>query len=571
MKRLVAAIAIASAALAGCQNDAVGPRTALPHADLPHADVASPVAGPLTATGEVIPGHYVVLFRRERVLPSAGARTGPVPAGTAPTGAALAAATRQLAASKLTGGRGILRRTFGYAVQGFAAQLSDSAAAALRADPDVALIEPDRVVHASAGGVESSAPWGLDRIDQASLPLDGQYHYAGDGSGTSVYIVDTGINMTHAEFGGRAVTGMDFVTSGGTATDCHGHGTHVAGTVGGATYGVAKGVRLVAVRVLDCSGNGSGSNVIAALDWVAQQKQANPGTPAVINMSLGGDAAAVLDAAVERTVAAGVTVVVAAGNSSTDACTASPARAPNAITVGATDASDTYAGFSNYGACVDLAAPGVGIISAYIGSTTAAATMSGTSMATPHVAGAAALYLAANPTATPAQVTAALTTHAVGGPLQGLRANTPARLLDVAFLGGDRPAAPGPLLSALTANLCADVAGVSQTPGAWMTVWSCWGGPNQQFLLKATGEITAYDGTRCVDAGGTLRNGDQVYIWPCNGTRGQYWTRTAAGELVTSNGKCLDVSGLSTTPGTRLTIWDCWGGPNQQWNVPAAN
>ncbi len=556
-KRVLVALALASAALAGCHDDALSPQPATRLA----ADPSRVAHAARAATaGEVVPGQYVVLFRRERVAGGASASTG----------AALAGATSDLAVRKLAGGRGTLRRTYGHTVQGFAAQLSDSAVAALRADPDVALVEPDHIMRASAGGVESNAPWGLDRIDQERLPLDGQYHSAGDGAGASVYIIDTGINLTHAEFGGRAISGMDFVTSGGTAADCHGHGTHVAGTVGGATYGVAKGVRLVAVRVLDCSGSGSESNVIAALDWVAAQKTANPTTPAVINMSLGGDAAPVLDSAVQRTVAAGVTVVVAAGNSGADACAASPARAPDAITVAATDASDNFAGFSNRGPCVDLAAPGVSIRSAYIGSNTATATLSGTSMATPHVAGVAALYLAANPTAAPARVAAALTTNAIGGPIQGLPANTPMRLLDAAFLSG-RGATAGPMLSALTANLCADVAGVSRAPGTPLTVWGCWGGPNQQFALQPTGELTVYGEALCVDAGGTLRDGDPVYLWPCNGTRGQSWTRTTAGQLVTSNGKCLDVYGLSTTFGTRLVVWSCWGGPNQKWSLAASN
>ena len=510
LNRTATALALASAALLGCRDDLTSPTSASPHV---LADAA-----PMPAPSDVIPGQYVVLYRSERVA-LAALTAGGLTAG-APSGTDLASASAQLTTRKLAGGRGVLRQTFGHAVHGFAAALSDSAAAVLRADPDVALVEPDHVMHADAPGVENGGPWGLDRIDQAQLPLDGMYRYGNDGTGTSVYIVDSGINFAHVEFGGRAVTGRDFVTRGGTAADCHGHGTHVAGTVGGATYGVAKNVQLIAARVLDCSGSGSESGVIAALDWVVDQKDETPATPMVVNMSLGGGPAVGLDSAVERTVAAGVTVVVAAGNSTTDACTVSPARAPSAITVGATDVFDRFAGFSNFGSCVDISAPGVRITSAYIGSTTATATMSGTSMATPHVAGSAALYLTAHPRATPAEVLAALTANASTGPIAGLPTNTPARLLNIAFLGGVSVPIPGPILSALGANLCADVQGQSQRPGTPVTIWNCWGGVNQQFVLQSTGEITVYGGTLCLDASpGTLKDGDAVIVWPCWGGR----------------------------------------------------
>lgn len=600
MKRLLGALAVASAVLAGCQTDLVAPPAA-------RVDRAPAAASPTTGIGDVIPGQYVVLFRRERVV------AGP-------------AASRQLAERKLAGGRGELRRSFGHAVRGFAARLTDSAAAALRADPDVALVEPDHVVRATASGIEGSAPWGLDRIDQPSLPLDGLYHYPGDGSGTSVYIVDTGINLTHAEFGGRAVTGTDFVTPGGTAVDCQGHGTHVAGIVGGASYGVAKNVRLVAVRVLDCSGSGSGSNVIAALDWVAQQKAASPATPMVVNMSLGGSAAAVIDSAVQRTVAAGVTVVVAAGNSGADACGTSPARAPGAIAVGATDSGDGYANFSNYGTCVALAAPGVAITSAYIGSNTATAVMSGTSMASPHVAGAAALYLAANPSATPAQVAAALTSHAAAGPIQALPANTPSRVLNVTFLAGQSTGTPSPgspstgTLSNPATGACLTLPGSGANSAPLTTAACAAGSGGQQWTVSAagtSGSITAYAGSLCVDdygAGG--RAGDVVGTWGCNGQANQRWTLTSAGTLVGINGlclaapasagaasvtlqpcngssaqqwvlgaasatrftsllktaasgRCLDVRGASQDAGTIAIAWDCSGAANQQWSLPA--
>jgi PKD repeat protein len=227
-----------------------------------------------------------------------------------------------------------------------------------------------------------------------------------------VYIIDTGINFTHTEYNGRAVAGIDEVTVGGTAADCNGHGSHVAGTVGGTTYGVAKKVKLVAVRVLDCAGSGTTSGVIAGIDWVTAQKKAAPAVPSAANMSLGGGVSATLNAAVANSVTAGVVYAIAAGNNTPDACSYSPASEPSAITVGATDINDGFASFSNRGSCVDINAPGVNITSAWMGTTTATNTISGTSMATPHVAGTIALYLQVNPTATAAQVDAALKANA---------------------------------------------------------------------------------------------------------------------------------------------------------------
>ena len=228
----------------------------------------------------------------------------------------------------------------------------------------------------------------------------------------TVYIIDTGININHTEYSGRAVSGYDAVTAGGTAADCNGHGSHVAGTVGGTKYGVAKNVKLVAVRVLNCSGSGSNSGVIAGIDWVTAQKNANPSVPSAANMSLGGGVSAALNTAVANSVAAGVVYAVAAGNDGGDACLHSPAAEPSAITVGATDINDGFASFSNRGSCVDINAPGVNITSAWYNTNTATNTISGTSMATPHVAGGIALYLQANPGASPATVDAALKANA---------------------------------------------------------------------------------------------------------------------------------------------------------------
>ena len=296
------------------------------------------------------------------------------------------------------------------ALNGFAGTLNAGQLTALEHNPNVAYIEQDGV--ATASTTQSGATWGIDRIDQRALPLSTTYSYNNTGAGVTAYIIDTGIRFDHSQFGGRASSGYDAV-DGGSADDCNGHGTHVSGTVGGSTYGVAKSVSLVAVRVLDCGGSGTWSGVIAGMDWVA----ANHATPAVANMSLGGGASTAVDDATRRMIASGVTTGIAAGNGNQggraqDACKYSPARVAEGITVGATEKTDTKTSWSNYGNCVDIFAPGYQITSAWYTSTTATNTISGTSMATPHVVGVAALYLQGNPGASPAVVASALSANA---------------------------------------------------------------------------------------------------------------------------------------------------------------
>ncbi|MCX5305979.1 S8 family peptidase [Streptomyces sp. NBC_00160] len=354
------------------------------------------------------------------------------------------APTRVLAAEAADAGDEV-GAVYDAALNGFAVRTTAGRAAALAADPRVASVEPDARFHTTdatdtpdtpgAPGApepqvlrQAPAPWSLDRIDQRELPLDGSYTYPGRAEGVTVYVVDTGINTGHLEFGGRARTGYNAVFL-GSSRDCSGHGTHVAATVGGATYGVAKGVSLVGVKVADCRGDARLSAILKGLDWVVKDAAKAPATPAVANLSIGGTRSRALDTAVIRAVASGITVTAAAGNDGRDACGGSPAAVPQAITVGATDAQDRRAPFSDHGRCVDLSAPGVGITSAWKDSATATARASGTSMAAPHVAGVAALILARGTARTPAQVSQELLHSAVPDRIAQLPAGTPNLLL----------------------------------------------------------------------------------------------------------------------------------------------
>lgn len=316
------------------------------------------------------------------------------------------------------------------AINGFAAEFSPKEIQNMLEDPRIKYIEEDGEVTINA--TQTGATWGLDRIDQRDRPTNGTYVYNATGNGVNAYIVDTGIRRTHNEFGSRAFNGYDAIGDGQNGNDCNGHGTHVAGTVGGTTYGVAKNVRLYAVRVLNCQGSGSTSGVIAGVNWVANNRT----LPAVANMSLGGGASTSLDNAVNGAVSTGVTFVVAAGNENQNACNVSPARAANAITVGSTTSSDARSSFSNYGTCVDIFAPGSSITSAWHTSNTATNTISGTSMAAPHVAGVAALYLETNASASPATVTNAIKTTASANKLSSIGTGSPNLLLYSLLTGG---------------------------------------------------------------------------------------------------------------------------------------
>jgi len=378
-------------------------------------------AGPIRKHPRPIPGSYIVVLRQD-------AARGPRDTlSRLPSVAELA--TEMVDLSHL----GTRRFIYQHALRGFAVKATAFEAEQLANDSRVAFVEEDGVMEASA--VQTGATWGLDRVDQRSLPVNGTYQYDQAGAGVHAYVIDTGIRATHAQFAGRIGNGFSAISDGQGTNDCHGHGTHVAGTIGGTTYGIAKSVTLHPVRVLSCSGSGSTSGVIAGVDWVT----ANRVRPAVANMSLGGGVSSALDSAVVNSIAAGVTYAIAAGNSSADACLSSPARVVAALTVGSTTNTDARSSFSNFGACLDVFAPGSGITSAWYSSDTATNTISGTSMATPHVAGAAALYLQTNPTATPAQVAQALLAQATASVVGGAGAGSPNRLLFTLFPTGGGP------------------------------------------------------------------------------------------------------------------------------------
>ena len=454
-----AVVAVVSFTVAACQ-DATSPRP-----------IAAPPAGVNAAQGNA-KGDYIVVLSSD----------DSDPAGTADK------------LLKKHGGQ--LKNVYRKALKGFAASnLSESAVEALRNDPDVQLVEADGIM--SIDGTQSPVPsWGLDRIDAAS-GRDGSYTYPNTASNVTAYIIDTGINPNHEDFAGRVGTGVDYI-DGGEPTDCNGHGTHVAGTVGGTNYGVAKGVTLVSVRVLNCSGSGSTSGVIQGVDWVA----ANAQLPAVANMSLGGGASLALDQAVATAIGQGVVFAVAAGNSSANACNYSPARTAAAITVGATTSGDALASYSNYGTCVDILAPGSSITSAWYSTNTATNTISGTSMASPHVAGAAALALASGVPA--ANVRDDLVNRATSDAIGGVPSGTPNKLLFVGTAsGGGTGGGGGTALTASFTKSCnvftCTFTSTSSGP-ITSTTWSFSNGPDQSgtTAVVSAGARTSYTVTLTV-------------------------------------------------------------------------
>ena len=404
--RIIATGALAAVTLAGVALSGVPASAAMAPGS---ADVTAPLATGGAAVAES--GRYLVRY-----------------AG----GTDMAAAARGLRSQGVE-----VRGTFSRAVRAAAVTTTAAKAQALARSPRVEAVEVDGVVQAT--GTQLGAPWGLDRIDQRNLPLSTDYTAPEQASAVDAYVIDTGVRADHLEFGGRVAAGFTTLKDGLGSSDCNGHGTHVAGSVAGSTYGVAKSTTIVPVRVLDCTGSGYMSDVVAGLDWVVAHHAA--GAPAVANLSLGGEANSTVDAALQAVIDDGVTATVAAGNSALNACGASPARVPAAITVAATNSIDQQASFSNFGGCVDLYAPGVSITSAWHTSNTALAKISGTSMAAPHVAGAVALLLSQSPAATPTENATRLTADSTTGVVSGSTSGTPNRLL---FVAADGQAAPEP-------------------------------------------------------------------------------------------------------------------------------
>jgi aqualysin 1 len=389
-------------------------------------DVAAPTGSdidmqsegpPLTSqSANAIPDEYIVVFEDGT---------------TDPTG-------RANALVKAHGAN--LHHTYSNALAGFSAHMSAQAAEAMRNDPSVALVEPDQAV--TMAGVQLGAPWGLDRIDQASATLDGSYNYSATGTGVNAYIIDTGIRRTHTQFGGRVVPAFSVVNDAYGPDGCQWHGTHVAGIVGASIYGVAKNVTLHSVRVTaDCTATTVVSDVIAGVDWVTN----NHRSPAVALLSLSTGLSLSLNAAVQNSINSGVTYAVAAGNNAgADACNYSPASTSGALTVAAITGQDAQANYTNVGACVDLYAPGTQIAAPINTDDNATGLYSGTSQSAAFVAGAAALYLEANPSASPAQVSQAILSGTTNGTVTLLTGATPSRILRVNGSGSTTTTTPPP-------------------------------------------------------------------------------------------------------------------------------
>jgi subtilisin family serine protease len=490
-----------------------------------------------------VPGRFIVVFKDAAMAP------------TTARGKARDLATR-------FGGQA--RHVYTAALRGFAATLSEQQATRLAADPAVASVEA--VQRITVADTQSNPPnWGDDRIDQQNLPLNQAYTYpANPGQGATVYVLDTGINANHVDFSGRVRQGTDMVDNDSTPTDCHGHGTHVAGTAVGTTYGVAKKANVVAVRVLNCQGSGTNDDLIAGIDWV----RANAAKPAVVNYSIGCQSRCTSQAmnnAVSSLISSGVQFVQAAGNSSDDACYYSPQSVAAAVTVGNTNSSDARNSSSNYGSCLDIFAPGTSIVSASYSSNTGSATMTGTSMASPHTAGAAAVYLGLNPNATPAQVRDALVNNATSGKVTSPGSGSPNRLLYTGFMNGgtnpDNPSVnnPGNQSTAVGQSVSLQL---SASGGTTPYTWSASGLPAGLSIGASTGLVSGSPttaGTSNVTV--TVRDSGSR-----TGTATFTWTVTSGG------GGCTPVqvvgnSGLEngTTPWSSnsgvIGAWSSYGYP----------
>jgi subtilisin family serine protease len=455
------------------------------------------------------------------------------------------------AVDEMTRGNGAtVHFRYRHALKGFNATIPPQAVEALKKNPNVDYIEPDGIARKTQ---QSNPPsWGLDRIDQRNLPLNQTYNYQNNGSGVRVYILDTGIRFNHQEYNGRAFSGWDFIQNDPDASDCDGHGTHVAGTVGGTSVGVAKGVTLIAVRVLDCNGSGSWGGVIAGIDWVT----ANHIKPAVANMSLGGGYYAPINTAVANSIAAGVVYAISAGNSNANACNYSPASTPAALTVGSTTSGDVRSSFSNYGSCVDIFAPGSSIYSSTMTSTSSYQSWSGTSMASPHVAGVAALYLSANPNATPTQVETAVKSNATTGVLSSIGSGSPNSLLYslIAAPAGPVPNAPSNLTvgSATTNSLTLNwTDGSSNETGFRIERSSSSTGP-WSFVTNVGANVTTYQNTGLASS---TTYWYRVFAFNANGNS-LLSSNTESGTTSAAPTVAVHVDGLSSSTSSNKGGWN---------------
>jgi len=448
---------------------------------------------------------------------------------------------------------GNLEGVYTNSIHGFTAELSQDAVNNLLNDTRVAMVEEDGIVQVDAVG-----SWGLDRIDDKDLPLDGSYNptFGNRGAGVTAYVIDTGILASHIEFEGRAT--QVFNSAGGPNTDCHGHGTHVAGTIGGKTYGVATKSKLVGVKVLSCTGGGTYSGVIAGINWV----QKNAKKPATANLSLGGGKSASVNNAIKSLVNSGVTTVVAAGNSNRNACSYSPASEPSAITVASTTSGDTRSSFSNWGSCVDIFAPGSSIKSPWIGSNSATRTISGTSMASPHVCGAVALYLGQDSNLSPTAVASKLLADSVTNTISNTGPGTPNRML---FVGGVGYFA----IKNSQSGMVLDIPAGNCDHGTHLITWTYHGGDNQLFYFGPNDSIMSKKCNMALDVRASdCSNGEKLIIWPAHGGKNQAFDVRDNGSIVNILcGKAIDMYG-SNSKGRNLNMWDYHGGWNQIWDAP---